>query len=79
MLYLIIAATVLFTMGVLFGAWLIDSTYDYGEPGADASSSLPSANPMPGTSNTWDGTWWTTDAHYAAEQGEQPDEAERLP
>jgi hypothetical protein len=34
---------------------------------------------MPGTSNTWDGTWWTTDAHYAAEQGEQPDEAERLP
>ena len=73
--YLLIAATVLVTVCTLIAAYVIDATL----PGADASSSLPSANPMPGTSNTWDGTWWTTDAHYAAEQGEQPDEVERLP
>ena len=80
--YLLIGFAVLVTLFTLAWAYIIDATFRYGEPGAGESSPPPfsSAVPMPGTpdtSNPWRDVRWSE--HYAAEQGEQGDEAGPLP
>ena len=88
--YLLIGFAVLVTLFTLAWAYIIDATFRYGEPGAGESPPpFSSAIPMPGTlttplesivpmdDNPWRDVRWS--AHYAAEQGEQGDEAGPLP
>ena len=69
---LIFFALLLVAAWLLLAAWMPEFT-----PRADRP--YPIENVTPTTDNPWEGTWWTTDAHYASEQGTEAEREEYLP